>query len=593
MIRYRPPNQEKNTMKLDKAQIFVLVIGIAILLGWDPVCKYMGWFQVPVAAPASAPAAPADQSSVSADAKSPQQNASAADSKKITPAVQTANAPAAKGIAPMKPVVVESADLKLSIDPVSGSVLDFIVPGHKTADREGDIRLSQSLQSALTFADLNPGAYSAKPVVISARPQAIENGLILVRRLQYPDGGVIRITHQWLLGKKGGNIDCKVTVTNESGHPRAFNNFGFAGGSLSTWAKVSGDKVRTPSHRLDYMTAKGKFKDVAADDDEEDFNAVNGSIVEWAGVSNKYFCILLSGAQVFPLKTTRIFLADSKESTPVPGCAAVIPAFVLNKKNESREFSFKAYAGPKIISELEKFNPSAGRVMHLAWGPLDYLARLLLWILVKIHSLGLSYGWSIIVLTLIVRLLFYPATAKANTSMKKMQQVQPKLQALKEQYKDDPQVMNAKMMELYRTEGVNPFGGCLPLLLQLPVFIALYTTLDGAVELRQVPFWWSPDLAGPDTVCHIPLYFYDLPVNPLVLIMTVLMIIQQHITPMGGDPMQKKMMMWMPVVILLLFYDLPSGLTLYWSVSNLFSIIQLLIQKRGSNKAGSSEAAKQ
>ena len=177
--------------------------------------------------------------------------------------------------------------------------------------------------------------------------------------------------------------------------------------------------------------------------------------------------------------------------------------------------------------------------------------------------------------------------------MKKMQQVQPKLKEIKEQYKDNPQLMNAKMMELYRTEGVNPFGGCLPLLLQLPVFIALYTTLDGAVELRQVPFWWSPDLAGPDTVCHIPLYFYDLPVNPLVIIMTVLMVIQQHITPMGGDPMQKKMMMWMPVVMLLLFYDLPSGLTLYWSISNLFSIIQLLIQKRGSTPADATEPAKQ
>jgi YidC/Oxa1 family membrane protein insertase len=152
--------------------------------------------------------------------------------------------------------------------------------------------------------------------------------------------------------------------------------------------------------------------------------------------------------------------------------------------------------------------------------------------------------------------------------------------------------MNAKMMELYRTEGVNPFGGCLPLLLQLPVFIALYTTLDGAVELRQVPFWWSPDLSGPDTIFTIPLHFFSLPVNPLVIIMTVLMVIQQHITPMGGDPMQKKMMMWMPVVMLLLFYDLPSGLTLYWSVSNIFSIIQLLIQKRNSDKAASPETAK-
>ena len=577
-------------MKFDKAQIFVLVVGIAILLAWDPVCKHMGWFQVPVAAPAPA-AAPVAPAPATAPATTPADSAAAAG--KIQPAAsRSSKAARLPGVAPMKAVELSNADLKLVIDPVSGSVLDFVVPGHKQADRKEDIRLSQNLRSALSFAALTPAPFEGVPVVISAKSDKKGNALQVIRRLQYPDGGVIRLEHQWSLAEKGRNIDCKVSVINESAAPRTFNGYGFTGGVLASWAKVSGDNVRTPSHRLDYMTAKGKFKDIAADDDEEDFAAANGTSVNWAGVSNKYFCILLSGAPNFTLKTKRLFLVDGKESLPVAGCAAEVPAFVLNSK-ERREFSFKAYAGPKVISELESFDPSAGRVMHLAWGPLDYLARALLWILVKIHALGLSYGWSIIVLTIIVRLLFYPATAKANTSMRKMQLVQPKLQALKEQYKDNPQLMNAKMMELYRTEGVNPFGGCLPLLLQLPVFIALYTTLDGAVELRQVPFWWSPDLAGPDTVCHIPLYFYDLPVNPLVIIMTILMVIQQHITPMGGDPMQKKMMMWMPVVMLLLFYDLPSGLTLYWSVSNIFSIIQLLIQKRGTTPAGATEPAKQ
>ena len=564
-------------MKFDKAQIFVLVVGIAILLGWDPVCKYMGWFQVPVNTPQQ-PAAPAAAVTPSA--------APAAQSKTAAAPAKSTPAPVKKirGIAPMPSVEVSNADLKLVIDPVAGSVIDFVVPGHKTADRKESIRISQNLRKALTFARLEADPFGQAPTVISARTVKKENALQLIRKVQFADGGIVRLEHQWILEKTGGNIDCKVVVVNESATPRPFNGYGFAGASMSSWAKVSGDNVRTPSHRLDYMTSKGKVKEVEADDDEEDIKAADGALVEWAGVSNKYFCILLSGAQPFTLKTDRMFLVDSKNSIPVAGCSAVLSPFVLNSK-ESREFSFKAYAGPKVIADLEKFNPSAGRVMHLAWGPLDYLARLLLWILVKIHALGLSYGWSIIVLTLIVRILFYPATAKANASMKKMQLIQPKLKELKEQYKDNPQLMNTKMMELYRTEGVNPFGGCLPLLLQLPVFIALYTTLDGAVELRQVPFWWSPDLAGPDTVCTIPLYFFNLAVNPLVIIMTVLMVIQQHITPMGGDPMQKKMMMWMPVVMLLLFYDLPSGLTLYWSVSNLFSIVQLLIQKRNSKEA--------
>ena len=573
-------------MKFDKAQIIVLVVGIGILLTWDPVCKYMGWFQVPVASSQTAPAA-----STAAPAEKTAQSAPAASAPAVPRPPKAVPAKKFRSVAPMAPVEVGNAQLKLMIDPVSGSVLDFVVPDYKSADRKETIRLSQNLHSSLAFTRLTADPFGGAPAVIDVKTVKSENGVKVVRKLQFPDGGIVRVENQWLLEKQGCNVTCKVLVANESAQPRNFTDYAFTGASMSSWAKVSGDSVRTPSHRVDYMTSKGKFKDIAADDDEEDFTAANGTKVEWAGVSNKYFCILLSGEQPFTLKTHRKFLVTGKDSTPFAGCSAAIEPFVLNSK-ENREFTFKAYAGPKIIADLEKFNPTAGRVMHLAWGPLDYLARLLLWVLVKIHSLGLSYGWSIIVLTIIVRLLFYPATAKANTSMKKMQQVQPKLKEIKEQYKDNPQLMNAKMMELYRTEGVNPFGGCLPLLLQLPVFIALYTTLDGAVELRQVPFWWSPDLAGPDTIFTIPLHFFSLPVNPLVIIMTLLMIFQQHITPMSGDPMQKKMMMWMPVVMLLLFYDLPSGLTLYWSVSNIFSIIQLLIQKRSHKETAATVAAK-
>ena len=176
--------------------------------------------------------------------------------------------------------------------------------------------------------------------------------------------------------------------------------------------------------------------------------------------------------------------------------------------------------------------------------------------------------------------------------MKKMSKVQPQIQELRAKYKDNPQMLNTKMMELYRKEGVNPMGGCLPILLQIPVFFALYATLDGAVELRQVPFWWSADLAAPDTVAHI----FGLPINPLVLAMTLLMVVQQRLTPSAMDPMQQKMMMIMPIVMLFFLYNLPSGLTLYWTVSQIFSILQMLLQKHYNTaapdaKAGSAQKA--
>ena len=273
---------------------------------------------------------------------------------------------------------------------------------------------------------------------------------------------------------------------------------------------------------------------------------------------------------------------------PVGTDAAALPA-VLGPGAE-QSFDFRAYYGPKVISFLKDFEPGAARVMHLAWGPLDYLARLLLWVLVALHGLIGSYGVAIILLTLMVRALFYPVTAKANASMRKMQQLQPKIKALREQYKDNPQLQYTKMQELQRAEGVNPLGGCLPILLQIPVFFALYATLDGAVELRQVSFLWAKDLAAADTVLTIPLYFFNLPINPLVLIMTGLMVVQQHMTPMSLDPMQKKMMLAMPIIMLLFLYDLPSGLTLYWSVSNFFSIIQMRLQRRHYNDQGATPA---
>jgi YidC/Oxa1 family membrane protein insertase len=240
-------------------------------------------------------------------------------------------------------------------------------------------------------------------------------------------------------------------------------------------------------------------------------------------------------------------------------------------------FNLKCYNGPKIIAELAKFDEKAPEIMNLSYGgPMDWIAEKLLSFLIYLKGLCGSYGWSIIIITILVRLVFWPVTQKANSSMKRMQKLQPQMKEIREKYKGDSQVMNAKVMELYRQEKVNPLGGCLPILLQIPVFIALYSTLNGAVELRQVSFWWIQDLAKPDTVATI----FGLGINPLIIIMTALMVLQQRLTPAAMDPNQQKMMMFMPLIMLFMLYSLPAGLTLYWTVSQTFAIIQLLLQKR-------------
>ena len=270
---------------------------------------------------------------------------------------------------------------------------------------------------------------------------------------------------------------------------------------------------------------------------------------------------------------------------------AVLPEITL-APGKSSEFEFSSYTGPKSSEVLSEFVPDGEDSLHLAWGPLNLLARFLMLLLNFFYSVCGSYGISIILLTLLVRTAFYPLTSKGNESMRKMQKVQPLFKELKEKYKNDPQLLNQKMTELYRKEGINPLAGCLPVLLQIPIFFALYAMLDNAIALRHVSFLWAKNLAAADTVCTIPLGFTDLPLNPLVIAMTVLMVIQQRMTPMSADPVQKKMMMFMPIVMLVFLYDLPSGLTLYWTVSNLFSIVQLWLQKR-RNQALEAAAAEQ
>ena len=559
-------------MKLDKDILIGIFICAVVLFGWDPLCRYMGWVsEVPPAAEQStAPAKAAENT------PAPKQTASV--KKESAPAAIEEKS--AEALKKLPAITVANDKLIFTIDQFSGDAAKITLKDYKNSKRSGDVVLDTRLRNAGTL----PGAFG----VFSSREEwktvavikAEKNGdaVKLVRKItskSFPNG--IIVEQNWKIGS-GYAADYNVKFINNTKEYATLDAI-VSGGDLAPWQYASGDKVRISTHRLDYLTADGDFKDIKADAKENKFFRDPAPQVDWAAVGNKYFCSIIDSNDPFTLWQARSYVKSGDDSLPAITVGAKLPAFELSP-GEVRSFDFKLYNGPKIISQLDAFNPSTGRVMHLAWGPLDYLARLLLWVLVKFHDVLHSYGWSIICLTIVVRLLFYPVTAKANSSMKKMQQVQPQLKELREKYKDNPQLLNTKMMELYRKEGVNPFGGCLPILLQIPVFFALYATLDGAVELRQVPFWWCKDLAAADTVAKIPLYFFDLPINPLVLAMTFLMALQQRMTPMSGDPMQKKMMMMMPAFMLIFLYDLPSGLTLYWTVSNLFSIIQLKLQQR-------------
>jgi YidC/Oxa1 family membrane protein insertase len=223
--------------------------------------------------------------------------------------------------------------------------------------------------------------------------------------------------------------------------------------------------------------------------------------------------------------------------------------------------SVPVYMGPQETETLEKIAPGLNLVVDYGW--LYILAAPLFWILKWIHGIVGNWGWAIVLLTVLIKLVFYPLNAKAGRSMAQMKVLAPKMEKLKQLYGEDRQKMNQAMMELYRTEKINPLGGCLPILVQIPVFIALYWVLLASIELRHAPWLgWIQDLSAPDPYFILPIIY------------AVSMLVQTRLNPQPADPVQAKVMLIMPIMFSVFFLFFPSGLVLYWVVQNLLSIVQ-------------------
>ena len=234
---------------------------------------------------------------------------------------------------------------------------------------------------------------------------------------------------------------------------------------------------------------------------------------------------------------------------------------LTGEPGKTAETSATLYAGPKSQGVLKELSP--GLELTVDYGILWFIAQPIFWLLQHIHSLVGNWGWSIIFLTMLIKGIFFPLSAASYKSMARMRAVAPKLAALKEQFGDDRQKMSQAMMELYKKEKINPLGGCLPILVQMPVFLSLYWVLLESVEMRQAPFMlWITDLSIKDP-------FFILPI-----IMGATMFIQQRLNPTPPDPMQAKVMKLMPIIFTFFFLWFPAGLVLYWVVNNCLSIAQ-------------------
>ncbi|HCJ12512.1 MAG: hypothetical protein A2Y14_04525 [Verrucomicrobia bacterium GWF2_51_19] len=291
--------------------------------------------------------------------------------------------------------------------------------------------------------------------------------------------------------------------------------------------------------------------------------------LEWGSVKNQFFATLMT-----PNVASTGFFARPKWIGADEGITASL-SFDLGELTTEKILGLQFYVGPKEYTRLDMLGKKQDLIMQ--FGFFGFISRILVVIMNAIHGVLNNWGWTIIVLTLFVKLLLWPLTAAQVNSSKRMALIQKPLQTLREKYKGNPQKLQTETMKLFKENKVNPAAGCLPLLIQLPIFLGFYYMLRSTAEFRFAPFLWISDLSIPDTLFHVA----GFPFNPLPLVMGVTMFLQMQMTPSPTmDSTQKRIFQFMPAFFLFICYNFPSGLVLYWTVQNLLTILQQLLTNR-------------
>jgi YidC/Oxa1 family membrane protein insertase len=314
----------------------------------------------------------------------------------------------------------------------------------------------------------------------------------------------------------------------------------------------------------------GKLEEIKPKDMKDEEKRLTGRI-EWMAIENQYFI-----SAIAPIDAENgTFLGRQQASGAIN--ARYYSSIVQLRTQEQSSSQFDLYFGPRDLTYLKPFGKNLEKAVNFGWT--DIIARPLLYTLRFFNSYVNNYGFSILILTVLIKILFWPLTHKSYKSMKEMQKIQPIMAKIREKHKGNKEQMNREMMQLYKTYKVNPMGGCLPMVIQIPVFFALFRILGNSIELRHAPFiLWINDLSAPDRLFSFP---FDIPlIDPpsgipvLTLLMGASMFFQQKMTPTPGDPTQAKVMMFLPIIFTFLFINFPSGLVLYWLTNNILSIGQ-------------------
>ena len=543
--------------------ILWVIFGFSMVLLWDKWQihnGHKGTFMLGAkpAVTASTPAAVPAASSVPAASTVPSTTTAPAPAGAVAASSVPGTATPSAASAPRELVAVSTDLLRLTFDTEGGTIVKSEFLKQAGDDKTGTFVLLEQNANRVYVAQsgLIGGTFPTHktPMTVSGDRQLRDGANALTVRFESADVGGVKLVKSYTL--KRGAYD--VTVKHE------VLNTGAASVAPQLYLQLVRDGNKLPGESSFYSTFTGpaayteakkfhkiEFSDIEKGKAEIDKESTNG----YVAMVQHYF----ASAWILPDGVKRdLFVRKVDNNLYAVGMIAPLEQIA---PGASKAVDARFYAGPQQEKVLEQIAPGLELVKDYGW--LTILAKPLYWLMDKLHGFIGNWGWSIMALVLIIKIAFYWLQAKGYESMAKMKAINPKVMAMRERFKDNPQQMQQEMMKIYREEKVNPMGGCLPIMVQIPVFIALYWVLLSSVEMRGAPWvGWIHDLSAPDP-------FYILPV-----VMTLTTMLQTALNPAPPDPMQAKMMWIMPLAFSVMFFFFPSGLVLYWITNNVLSIAQ-------------------
>lgn len=541
--------------------ILWVIFGFSMVLLWDQWQIHNGQkatFFPAAPKPAAVSTAPATPASSVPGAVPSASTAATPPGTQAPGTVPTTSNPTAAA-APKEHLVVTTDVLKLTFDSEGGSLVRSELLRHTGDHGVKDFVLLDESKDRFYVAQsgLIGGNYPTHKTLMTAVPgeRSLKDGTDeLVVKFESPDMGGVKLVKSWTIKRGSYAMAVKHDVVNTGTVPvspqlylQLVRDGNKPPGESSFYSTFTGPAVYTEAKKYQ----KVEFSDIEKNKAEFEKNATNG----YVAMVQHYFAnawVLADGIK------RDLFMRKVDTNLYAVGMIAPLDAIA---PGASKTVDAVFFSGPQEEKRLEALAPGLELVKDYGW--LTILAKPLYWLLDKLYSFLHNWGWSIVALVVLLKIAFYWLNAKAYSSMAKMKAINPKIMEMRERLKDNPQQMQQEMMRIYREEKVNPMGGCFPIMVQIPVFIALYWVLLSSVEMRNAPWiLWIKDLSAPDP-------FFILPV-----VMTLTTMLQTALNPAPPDPMQAKLMWIMPLVFSVMFFFFPAGLVLYWITNNILSIVQ-------------------